>query len=105
MSNLARTCEQCHPGAGTRFASGFLGHKGAELNHVPEVYWGEKFFYVLTRATLAMGVLLVITPFGRWGVDKIRGGKKRGRRRAKAPDQTEEPVSEEGDAQALEQKE
>ncbi len=105
MENLARTCEQCHPGAGTRFASGFLGHKGAELNHIPQVYWGEKFFWVLTRATLAMGVLLVITPFGRWGVDKARGRKRRGGHRAQAQEQKEEPAAEQDGAQTPEHKE
>ncbi len=105
MENLAKTCEQCHPGAGTRFASGFLGHKGAELDHIPQVYWGEKFFYVLTRATLAGGVLLVITPFGRWGVDKLRGGKKRGKRHSKTHDQAGEPAPENDTSQTPEREE
>jgi hypothetical protein len=76
MENLAKTCEQCHPGAGVEFAKGFLGHKEAEPNHIPEVFWGEKFFFVLTRAVLAGGVLLVVAPFGRWGVDRVKSRRK-----------------------------
>lgn len=73
ISNLANTCEKCHPGAGVTFASGFLGHKEANPDFLPTVYWGERFFYVLTRAVLAMGALMVALEIGRWAYDKIRG--------------------------------
>ena len=76
MENLAQTCEQCHAGAGVEFAKGFLGHKAADPSFVPQVYWGEKFFYVFTRVILAGGVLMVVMPLGRWGVGRIkRNGK------------------------------
>jgi nitrate/TMAO reductase-like tetraheme cytochrome c subunit len=76
MENLAKTCEQCHPGAGVEFAKGFLGHKEAEPNHIPQVFWGERFFYVFTRVVLAGGVVLVVAPFWRSGVDRIKRRRK-----------------------------
>jgi hypothetical protein len=76
MENLAKTCEQCHPGAGVEFAKGFLGHKEADPGHIPQVFWGERFFFVLTRVVLAGGVILVVAPLGRWGVDRVRGRRK-----------------------------
>ena len=89
MENLAKTCEQCHPGAGVQFAKGFLGHKEADPAHIPQVYWGEKFFFVFTRATLAGGVVLVVGPFWRRGVvDRIK-------RRRKPPEK--EPREQQGD--------
>lgn len=77
MANLAKTCEQCHPGAGVRFASGFLGHKEANPSFMPTVYWGERFFYWFTRIVLAFGALLVLFEIGRWVVGRImREGKQ-----------------------------
>jgi hypothetical protein len=73
MENLAKTCEQCHPGAGPEFVSGFLGHKEADPGFVPQVFWGEKFFYWFTRAVLAGGVGLVAMPVGRMFIDRTRG--------------------------------
>jgi len=78
MSNLAKTCEQCHPGAGAEFASGFLGHREANTEYVPQVFWGEKFFYWFTRIVLAGGVLLVALPVGRMIVNRIKGKKDSG---------------------------
>jgi hypothetical protein len=40
------------------------------------VYWGEKFFSVLTRVVLAGGVALVAGPFMRRGVDGIKRRRK-----------------------------
>lgn len=76
MENLAETCEQCHPGAGVEFAQSFLGHKEADPDYVPQVYWGERFFYVFTRLVLAGGVVLVVAPFWRWGLDKVKQRRK-----------------------------
>ncbi len=76
MENLAKTCEQCHPGAGVDFAAGFLGHKEADTDHIPQVFWGERFFFVFTRVVLAGGVVLVAAPFWRWGVDRIKRRRK-----------------------------
>ena len=77
MENLAKTCEQCHPGAGVEFAKGFLGHKEADPGFVPQVFWGERFFYVLTRVVLAGGVILVAGPFARRGVDSVRKRRRK----------------------------
>ncbi|MFH0916344.1 MAG: hypothetical protein V1912_07855 [bacterium] len=73
MDNLAKTCEQCHPGAGPQFASGFLGHKEADSRSNPQVFWGERFFFIFTRVVLAGGVFLVAMPVGRMVVDRLRG--------------------------------
>jgi hypothetical protein len=76
MENLAKTCEQCHAGAGVEFAKGFLGHKEADPSHVPQVFWGERFFFLFTRVVLAGGVVLVVAPFWRMGVDRIKRRRK-----------------------------
>ena len=76
MENLAKTCEQCHPGAGVEFAKGFLGHKEADPGHIPQVFWGERFFFVFTRVVLAGGVVLVVAPIGRMGIDRIKRRRK-----------------------------
>jgi hypothetical protein len=90
MENLAKTCEQCHPGAGVEFAKGFLGHKAAEPDNIPQVFWGEKFFYYLTRVVLASGVILVAGPLWRLGVvDTI----KRRRKNRRPPTTTDAPPS------------
>ncbi len=79
MENLAKTCEQCHPGAGVEFASGFLGHKEADPGSDPQVYWGERFFYWFTRSVLGAGFLMVAMPVGRLVIDRVRGkGGSRG---------------------------
>jgi hypothetical protein len=58
--NLAQTCEQCHPGAGTEFATGFLGHKEASPQHVPAAYYVERFFVVFLYSVVGVGVLVMI---------------------------------------------
>ena len=76
MANLAKTCERCHPGAGVTFAGGFLGHKEADTSFLPPVYWGERFFFLLTRIVLAAGALLVALEISRWGIGRIIGEGK-----------------------------
>lgn len=66
MDSLAKTCEQCHPGAGTRFASGFLGHKEATPATYPIVYYAERFFIILTVSVIGLGLLLVLFEASRW---------------------------------------
>ena len=41
-------------------------------SHIPQVFWGERFFFVFTRVVLAGGVVLVVAPFWRRGVDGIK---------------------------------
>ncbi len=94
MENLAKTCEQCHTGAGVEFAKGFLGHKEADMSHVPQVFFGEKFFFVFTRVVLAGGVILVVAPFGRKIVDRVKPPKKRAQSQDNNADEGPEPVQE-----------
>jgi nitrate/TMAO reductase-like tetraheme cytochrome c subunit len=90
MDNLAKTCEQCHPGAGIEFAKGFLGHQEAEPDHIPAVFWGEKFFFVFTRVVLAGGVVLVVAPLGRRVVDRVRPPKNKPPTEEQQQDEEEE---------------
>jgi nitrate reductase cytochrome c-type subunit len=71
MDNLLRTCQLCHPGAGPEFVNGFLGHKAANSDLLPEVYWGGTTFYIFSRAMLAGGVLIVATSISLRGVPRI----------------------------------
>ncbi|GEM_PF-1414247 len=73
-ANLAKTCEQCHPGAGVTFAAGFLGHKEADPKFLPAVYWGERFFFVFTRIVLGMGILMVLLEVVGWLAGRWIGG-------------------------------
>jgi hypothetical protein len=99
MSNLAKTCEQCHPGAGVEFAKGFLGHKEADNEHIPQVFWGEKFFYVFTRVVLAGGVILVVGPFTRGIVNRVKRNRKPPKHEPGEEQQQEMPQQELDDEQ------
>ncbi len=66
MDNLARTCEQCHEGAGVNMAKGFLGHKETSPEHFPVVFTLERFFIIFTQLVLAFGVFLVALELLRW---------------------------------------
>ncbi|MBI4297028.1 MAG: hypothetical protein HY676_00670 [Chloroflexi bacterium] len=70
MENLARTCEQCHPDAGAKFASGFLGHKEATPQYFPGVFFTEIFFLALTSAVVALGVIVTGLAVIRWGINR-----------------------------------
>ncbi len=59
MDNLLTTCQTCHPDAKPEFVKGFLGHKAANSEYLPEVYWGGKGFFLFTRVMLAGGALIV----------------------------------------------
>lgn len=68
LENLARTCEQCHPGAGVEFASGFLGHKEVSPQNSAAVFYTEKFFIVLTISVVTFAVLVTGMATIRWGL-------------------------------------
>jgi len=72
VDNLAETCEQCHPGAGTEFARGFLGHEEASPQHVPVVFYTEKLFSVLLIGVLSIGAVVVVTAGVRFGIKRWR---------------------------------
>ncbi len=66
MENLAKTCEACHPGAGVKFASSFLGHKEASPSNFAVVHYGERFFLLLTTVVVLLGLFMVFFELGRW---------------------------------------
>ncbi len=70
LENLARTCEQCHPGAGVEFASGFLGHKEASPENIPVAHYTEKFFTILLTSVVAIGIFVVLAAFVRFTVNR-----------------------------------
>ncbi|MBI2865960.1 MAG: hypothetical protein HYX99_01190, partial [Chloroflexi bacterium] len=72
VENLSRTCEQCHPGSGTGFASGFLGHREATPENFPVVHYAERFFTFLTASVVALGVSLVLAEAGKWALSRRR---------------------------------
>ncbi len=66
-ANLANTCGGCHPGAGERFASGWLGHKEATPQQFPAVYFAERFFFFFTSSVLTFGfIFMVALELGSW---------------------------------------
>ena len=72
LDNLAKTCEQCHPGAGVKFASGFLGHKKASPENVPVAYYTEKLFTILLITVVAFGALVVLMALIRFTINRWR---------------------------------
>lgn len=71
MDNLLETCQRCHSDAGPEFVSGFLGHKAANSDYFPQVYWGGTIFHVFSRAMLASGMFIVATSVGLRGVPRV----------------------------------
>lgn len=72
LDNLARTCEQCHAGAGVEFARGFLGHKEASPTNVPAVHYTEIFFTIFMFSVLGFGALVVVTAVIRFSINRWR---------------------------------
>ncbi len=58
--NLAKTCEQCHAGAGIEFARGFLGHKEASPENIPAAHYTEILFNTLLVSVVSVGAFIVI---------------------------------------------
>ncbi|MFC2020644.1 cytochrome c3 family protein [Chloroflexota bacterium] len=72
LDNLAITCEQCHPGAGVEFASGFLGHKEASPDNIPAAHYVEIFYTILLIVLVSVGSLLMITATIRFTANRWR---------------------------------
>ncbi len=72
LDNLAKTCEQCHPGAGVDFASGFLGHKEASPQNIPAAHYTEILFTILLTTVVAFGVVVVVVAVVRFSVNRWR---------------------------------
>jgi nitrate reductase cytochrome c-type subunit len=72
LDNLAKTCEQCHPGAGVDFASGFLGHREASPENVAPVHYTEILFTILLTTVLAFGAVIVIMAVVRFSANRWR---------------------------------
>jgi hypothetical protein len=72
IENLAKTCEQCHQGAGVEFAKGFLGHKEATPQNVPVVHYTEIFFNVLLITVVAFGAIIVVMALVRFSINRWR---------------------------------
>jgi hypothetical protein len=72
LDNLAKTCEQCHPGAGVEFASGFLGHKETSPENIPAAHYTEIVFTVLLTSVLAVGALIVLAAVIRFAANRWR---------------------------------
>ncbi len=72
LENLAKTCEQCHPGAGVQFASSFLGHREASPDNIPAAHNTEILFTVILISVLSFGALVVIAAVFRFTINRWR---------------------------------
>ena len=72
LENLSRTCEQCHPGAGIEFASGFLGHKEASPQNIPAAHYTEIVFTTLLISVVSFGALIVIIASIKYSINRWR---------------------------------
>ncbi len=72
LDNLAKTCEQCHPGAGVEFASGFLGHKEASSENIPVAHYTEILFTILLISVITFGAFIVLVAVIRFATNRWR---------------------------------
>ncbi len=72
LENLTRTCEQCHPGAGVAFASGFLGHREASSQNIPAAHYAGILFTVLLISVVSFGGIVVIIAIVRFSIKRWR---------------------------------
>ncbi|OGO22054.1 MAG: hypothetical protein A2144_06225 [Chloroflexi bacterium RBG_16_50_9] len=72
LDNLAKTCEQCHAGAGIEFARGFLGHREASPDNIPVAHYTEILFRLLLTSVLSFGAVVVIMAIYRFSADRWR---------------------------------
>ncbi len=72
LENLAKTCEQCHPGAGVEFASGFLGHKEASPENIPVAHYIGTLYTVLLISIISVGSFLMLTAIIRFSINRWR---------------------------------
>ncbi len=72
LEHLAKTCEQCHTGAGVKFASGFLGHKEASPEHNPVTHYTEILFTILLATVVTFGAVVVVVAIVRFSINRWR---------------------------------
>ncbi len=72
LENLAKTCEQCHSGAGVEFASGFLGHQEASPENIPVAHYTEIIFTILLITVVSFGVVVVVVATVRFSLNRWR---------------------------------
>ncbi len=72
LETLAKTCEQCHSGAGVRFASGFPGHKETSPQNIPAAHYAEIIFTVILTSVLSFGAIVVVAAIVRFSINKWR---------------------------------
>ncbi len=72
LDNLAKTCEECHPGAGVEFASGFLGHKEASPENIPVAHYTDMLFTILLTTVVSFGALVVLMATIRYASNRWR---------------------------------
>ncbi|MDO8568038.1 MAG: cytochrome c3 family protein [Dehalococcoidales bacterium] len=75
LDNLAKTCEQCHQGAGVEFARGFLGHREASPENVPAAHATEILFSILQKSVIGFGALVVVAAIVRFSISKWKEDK------------------------------
>lgn len=76
-ANLARTCGQCHPGAGTRFALGPIHIRAGGASEHPVVRWIRLFYLWIIPLTLGFMALHNALDFGAKLVRGVRHGASR----------------------------
>jgi hypothetical protein len=60
LENLAKICDQCHPGGGVNFASSFVGHKEATAENIAPVYYTELGFKIFLWSVVGLGIVILI---------------------------------------------
>ena len=72
LDNLAKTCEQCHPGAGIAFAGSFLGHEEASPQNIPAAHYTEILFTILLISVITFGAVVVVMAIVKFSVNRWR---------------------------------
>ena len=72
LDNLAKTCEQCHSGAGVEFAKSFLGHKESSPQNIPAAHYTQLLFDILLKTVVSFGIVVVGVALVRFSINKWR---------------------------------
>ncbi|MDI6857491.1 MAG: cytochrome c3 family protein [Dehalococcoidia bacterium] len=77
-ATLAIVCARCHSDANESFARSLAYHQEPSADESPLVYYGERFFFILTTSVVGLGLLMVgLEGFG-WLTGRGGGGDGHG---------------------------
>jgi predicted CXXCH cytochrome family protein len=71
-TNLLKTCQKCHPGAGPNWTGAWTGHNEISLERTPFLFYVDKFYTSFTPFVLWVCIIYVVLQIIRAIVDRVR---------------------------------